>query len=336
MRTYRITPSHLAHKLRTSAAGVDPAGDGRRIKRRRFYLYSETPGGGWAPNGAVPSIDIEDGRLFVNGVEIVEPRIARSSISWRQQARTPAGDHFTAGHVFLHANGLEAHGVVTLGANAKDAQEHHVLAAALPTVKYTTIITSKKWPADTLPNHVPQDGWMPGLSLEISFEQQVGSSAPSPVVRLGGEDVSSQCAWTVDPTHTFLTIALSNTDCALAPHLYGHAKVAFDAYALESPGIGTVSKMCSKPQAPSDGVWLWVAQRAADDQPRQMATDGRRAGTTRIALTASHLLAGGADPHLSVADLMTILPDDEVNKDVMSMLVRNMKWAMGQDATQRD
>ena len=75
-------------------------------------------------------------------------------------------------------------------------------------------------------------------------------------------------------------------------------------------------------------MWLWTAQsEASAGQVRTTAAAPRRE------LQAANLLSTADDP-LSVTELMTILPDDLVNCDANDMLMRNMKWAMGQDSTE--
>lgn len=326
MKNHRLLSSELTAKLFPSYPRAT-LGDATRIVRRRFHLHSYTPGRGWAPNAAVPCIDIEGGRLYVHGVQIVGPRITRDQITWRQQARTPAGDHYSAGHIFLHSNGLEAHGRVSSGITARTAQHHDVLGTAILAVTYQTQVTQAKWPPETKPSSVPKSGWTSGLDLEISYRQEIGSSVPSPVVLLAGQDISQQCAWTVDDTHTILTIALSDSDCAFAPSLYAQARIAFDAYLLNAPGAGTVAKSCADTQAAGGNVWLWAARPVSAQHGRSLPQPAR------VALDASHLVA--ADPGLRVEDLMTILPDEQVNDDANSMLMRNMKWAMGQNDQER-
>lgn len=195
MKNHRVLSSELAAKLLVSRARRATPGDTNRIVRRRFYLHSYAADRGWAPNAAVPCIDIEHGRLYVHGVQIVAPRITRDQISWRQQARTPVGDHYSAGHLFLHSNGLELHGLVSSGSTARTARHHDVLGTAVPAITYHTQVTQAKWPSDTKPSSVPKTGWKPGLDLEISYRQEVGSSVPSPVVLLDGQDISPQCTW---------------------------------------------------------------------------------------------------------------------------------------------
>ncbi len=323
----RLSSELSARLLATRARRALP-GDLFSISRRRYHCYSYQSGTGWTANAAVPFIELEGGKLFVSGAQVVTHRITRDHVSWHQHSRTPEGDHFTSGHLFLASDGLTAHGRVSLGNSPSDVHHHDILASAIAPVTYTTRISKSKWPASTPPSKVPATDWQPGLSLQISFQQSVGASAPSPVVLLDGQDVSELSSWRVDDTHTILSISLSSSDCAVAPDLYAQATVSFDAYAINAPGIGSVSQRCSDVAASTDGTYLWVAE--PDVVKSALALT---APVTRRMITRSQVLATA--PALEVSDLMTILPDDVVSDDANSMLLRNMKWAMGQNDQQR-
>ena len=203
-------------------------GDAPLIKQRRYYLYSFDPDTGWSPNAAVPCVDFERGQLFVNGVQIVTPRITDDHVTWLQHAKDSNGTHYLAGHLHLHSNGLEAHGAVVTGTNQRDAVSHDVMATAIPSVTYQTKITSERYPAGTDPGSLPESAWKAGLPLEVGYRQEVGDDVPTPVVNLGDQDISDQCYWSVDDSHTVLNIDLDATDCDFAPELYAQAKLSFE------------------------------------------------------------------------------------------------------------
>lgn len=307
------------------------AGDAPLVKRRRYYLYSFDPETGWTPNAAVPCIDLDMGQLYVNGIQIVAPRITQDHITWHQHAAHPSGTHYLAGHLHIHSSGVEAHGTLFVGTNHADAVRHDVLATAIPTITYATRITTQRYPMGTDPSKIAASGWQDGLKLQISYQQQVGNSVPSPVVTLDDQDISDECSWSVNDRYTVLNIALSDSDCAFAPSLYAQASVSFDALTLNAPGAGVVRKTCSDAGSGDGSVYLL--------QATQVQTAARAAAPAlphpeRKAVAAPQLLATDNAP-LTINELMTLLPDDQVNEDANSMLMRNMKWAMGQDDTQR-
>lgn len=345
MGKYRSLSSHLSSALLKAGARRATRGDAHRIRRRRFYLHSYAPEHGWAPHATVPCVDLDAGRLFVNGVQIVAPTISRDHLSWQQHSRIDGREHYTSGVLFLHSSGLEAHGVVAFGPSPATARHCDVLGTVIPTVTYTTQVTRDHFAASTCPGSVPAGAWAPGLELQITYQQQLGSSVPTPVVLLDGQDVSDRCSWSVDEQSTILTFNLADV-CVLCPQLYASATLTFSAYEINAPGVGAVSRLCSEPLAPVQAapsavragpaqgadpkVYLWKAQCVTT--PSAVAHPAVLHEPARLLLNANHVL--DVDPSLSPGDLMTMLPDDVVNSDANSMLMRNMKWAMGQDSTQ--
>lgn len=303
------------------------SGDGHRIKRRRYYLYTRSPEAGWSRSAAVPCVELEGGRLYVGGVQILYPRITADQISWLQHSRDEQGTHYTAGQLFLHSNGLAAHGTVLLGTSPADAVRHDVQATATPTIHYTTQLTSARYATDTSPSQLPASAWAEGLALDISYEQRVGSTVPTPVVKLGGEDLTDFCSWSVTDDETILSIALSSSVCQIVPQFYARARLAFDALMLDPPGTGTVDQLCSELVADPKTTRFWKTSA-----PVVMATRSRV--PFRRSVSPTQLLAVASAP-LSINELMTLLPDDVVSDSANSMLMRNMKWAMGQDKTEK-
>jgi hypothetical protein len=332
-KVYQSTRPFVGNRVAAAGLGLrrETAGDGHAIGRRRFYLHAYTPGEGWSLNAGAPVVEFENGRLYVNGVRIVNPHITADHVTWSQIARDAHGPHYTAGHLHLHPDGIEAHGTVAIGQSHADAETQAVFATAIPSVTYATRISKAEFPADKIPNTLPDGDWEPGLELTIGYQQQIGQSTPSPVVTLGGQDVTPQSTWSVEGDQTILTIALNDSDCSFATGLYKSARVAFDALQVQPIGHGAVSAMCSR-QPGAGAAWAWqtISPKAAPQAWSLAAV-----APARREVRAVHLLAVG-DDGLGVNELMTILPDDVVNDDANSMLMRNMKWAMGQKSEQRD
>lgn len=314
-------------------------GDALLVKRRRYYLYSFDVDKGWQQNSAVPCIDLDNGQLYVNGIQIVHPKISHHHITWLQHATDSNGTHYLAGHLHLHSNGLEAHGVVIVGKNHQDAIQHTVFASVIPSVFYKTRITSARYPSNTDPSELPPSAWQDGLSLEIGYQLQEGNSVPQPMVKLDDQDISYKCAWSANDRYTVLTITLDGSDCQfVSQQFYALAKLSFDALILNAPGIGNVSRTCGDPIDPGDTVQLWSADLAESSAG---ATSNKSAVSTfimpqpeRIPIASANLLSTASN-NLTINELMTLLPNDVVNDDANTMLMRNMKWAMGQDKDEK-
>lgn len=98
----------------------------------------------------------------------------------------------------------------------------------------------------------------------------------------------------------------------------------------------TCSDLAGSDAAESDGtarLWQATVKRPPAAQTAPMVR--LLPHPQRQAVTQAQLLST-ADDGLKVEELITLLPDDLVNDDANSMLMRNMKWAMGQDRTQKD
>lgn len=168
---YAGPESHRPARLRLRRA---TPGDAPHVKRRRYYLYSFDPDTGWSPNAAVPCVDLEQGQLFVNGVQIVAPQVTNDHVTWLQHAKDSSGTHYLAGHLHIHSNGVEAHGVIVTGENHRDAVRHDVLATAIPSVTYRTRITSARYPVGTDPSSLPESAWedgLPGFLVAVNYPQ---------------------------------------------------------------------------------------------------------------------------------------------------------------------
>jgi len=120
----------------------ETAGDGHKIGRRRYYLYAYTSGEGWVPLALVPSLEFEDGKLYIGGALVLNPKITADHVTWLQQAEDKQGRYYTVGHLHLHSNGFEAHGTVTVGTSHADATTHTVFVTTIPTITYQTKISA--------------------------------------------------------------------------------------------------------------------------------------------------------------------------------------------------
>lgn len=301
------------------------AGDGHRIKQRRFYLHTYDDAQGWQPCAALPHLTIQNGMLALGGIQVVRPEMRADQIYFRQHARDEQGTHYVAGLLFLHSNGIDAHGSITVGDSEATAVRYDVMATTVASARYTTRLTTGTHPQGTDPATIAAEGWAPGLSLEIGYDMLMGQSGPKIFVKLDGEDLSEYARFRVDDRYTYIDLVVEDAICDLMPNAYRTTSLAFDAIAFNPTGRGYVGAICGKAPKRGDAakVWLWEAKpaRVASEQPV-------------LRMPVQHLST--MDSTLNLDELLTILPDEVVSEDANAMLMRNMKWAMGQNGQQRD
>jgi hypothetical protein len=299
-------------------------GDGHRIKQRRFYLHTFDEDHGWQPCAALPHLTVQNGGLALGGIEVVRPELRADQLYFRQHARDAQGTHYLAGQLFLHSNGIDAHGTINFGDSEETAVRYEVLATTIATAHYTTRLTTGTYPQGTDPATVPASDWAPGLALEIGFRQQIGNTVPTPVVILDGQDLSEYARYRADDRYTYIDLTLDDVACSFLPDCYRTTSLAFEAAALDPVGKGYVEALCSAPKGrrAAPNVRLWEATSALMAQePAPLRTPMQMLSMT--------------DSAANLNELVTILPDEVVSDDANAMLMRNMKWAMGQDPTQR-
>ena len=282
------------------------------------------------PGHGVQAIRFKDGRLYIDDLPVLKPYFGSDLVTWKQQAK----DHFTSGHLHIAGGGTELHGVVYRGSSASDAVQHDVFATSVAPVPYNTHISTSRYPAGTDPNKIPSDGWQTGLTLGIGYEQKVGDLVPVPVVTLDQQDISNFTTWSIDPKtqNTVLLLALDpSVVCDFDSSLYLQGSVEFDVLQVNPTFSGTLSSTCADQSG--TGVYLWKGeanpQAAALTDDRVTAHFLSAMNFSPLAITEDELVQ---DDGLSVADLMSIVPDDSVSQTANDLLVENMKWAMAQDS----
>lgn len=299
--------------------------DATRRLRASFHVLSHEAGAGFVQNPKMPSVVLDHGRLIVGGTPVHTARFTADHITWVQQSP----GRYTSGHLYVHQGGLGIHGIVYHGTTHADAVRHDIVGTVVKPVAYKTRITRKAYPASTNPATIPDSEWQDGLALTISYELGVGDTLPSPKVTLDGQDIDTQyMTWSIDAqSRTVLSLQLDDVMCMLDDALYRTATIAFDMYVPVPTGTGSVTALCGDSGPVKDGtVRFWKA----DPVPQ----------TALFAAPAVENIAPtdvmAATDVLTINELMTILPDETVNDDSNSMFLRNMKWAMGQDSTERD
>jgi hypothetical protein len=274
----------------------------------------------------VGGVHLDSGRLQVDDLPILRPRLTGDGISWAQQT----SGRFSSGQLSFDKGGTELHGTVYAGSSSQDAVELPLVATTITPVPWATSITKQRQPAGTDPGSLSPDAWQDGLVLEIGYTQQLGGLVPQPVVCLDGQDISVATSWSID-RHTQQTVLLLNLDpdvyCVFDPSLYLNGTIAFDQLAPVPTFSGALTSICADQQG--SGSYLWTGKPAVGSDADRPVAFGAPAP---IALTAADL----EDQPLSIAELMTIVPDSSVGDTANAMLVENMKWAFSQSSDESD
>jgi hypothetical protein len=148
---------------RTLKLSVDPKYDPLQLRQLYACRAYQAGPGEFVEGHGVSAIQINRGRLQVDDIPVLAPRITPEGISWYQQATR----RFTSGFLAFDKGGVELHGVVFTGTSAADAVPHDVLATTIKPVAYSTRITKQRQPVDLAPGSLPADDWKDGLVLKI-------------------------------------------------------------------------------------------------------------------------------------------------------------------------
>ncbi|MGW0251974.1 hypothetical protein ACWDYH_35630 [Nocardia goodfellowii] len=303
-----------------------------------YRLLSHGEGVEFEEHPVFPTVTLDRGSLRLGDFPVRTATFTADHVTWVQRAE----NHYTTGRLYLHDDNLHMHGFIALGASAEQAKRYDVMGTSVPVSRCTTQITKNRYPAETSHGSVPGDDFQPGLDLFISFVDAPGDVRPEPKVWLGGEDddhdISTFTVWKVDQKgNTVLGIDLGPDDCEHLPDgMYMNAELAFDPNKPNPTGYGTVTALCSDSDtssSPHEQVYLWIATPAdpVGDAPR---ADSASVGQAHYAAVSADEVSGWA-ANLDINELLTIVPDQDVEDQCHKDLIRNMKWAMGRDDIQR-
>jgi hypothetical protein len=288
-----------------------------RTDERIFFVHAADGTGGFARGGAVDRVELRNGMLVVDGTPILRPHFGARSLSWTQQST----GHFTAGRLDFTPNGLAFHGTVAFGTSAEEATLTPVMGTAIDPTRYRTRITKRRYPADTSASDLPADAWADGSEFELGYRYRPGDPFPELVVFLNGFEIPDRVVLTIgEDGNLEIEIVLeddASVVCLFDESLYLRGRIVFSTFGDRFDG--RITSTCT--DRSGDGVYFWKGD-VIEDAARQT-----RPSSENRSLTADDLLEVRA---LSVAELMTLLPDDEVRALVNNRLVESMKWAMGQ------
>jgi len=293
--------------------------------RSRYHVLVHARGRGFVENQRLPSIVLDKGALIVGSVPVHTVRVTADHFTWVQQSP----GRYTSGHLYTVHDGQDIHGVVYIGTSPSDATEHAFVGTAAKPARYETSVTKGTYPKGTDPKTVPDGEWSAGPILEIGYETVIGESAPRTTVKLGDVQLDGQeeVTWTYDASQTVLKIHANDVTCGFASNLFKLASIGFNAMDLNPDGWGDVSQICGDGAPLKDDVvrfWKAVPARAA-----------LRAAPALETIKREDVVALSSGAELTLKELIKILPDQKVSEDTQIHFVRNMKWAMGQDGTQK-
>lgn len=293
-----------------------------RSLNRRYFAYSyRGTDEGFQSGGAITQIVLSNGSLSVDGLTIPNPKFGTRSVAWSQES----GGKFCSGRLFFDRNGIELHGIVSLGETAETAVHTDLFASAVPPTKYQTQITKSRQAAGVAQSSVPANQWSGGLELDLGYSYKLGDSLPSLKVSLGQQDFTPYVALAVTSDDLLqLTLTANNASsviCDFDGSLYLSGTITFSTFG--DTFMGTISATCGDQSGSGNYLWKGTAtNNAVLAQPRRDL--------------AAAAVAAAAPTGLSLGDLIAQAPDDSVGQTANAMLVENMKWAMAQSSTESD
>ncbi|GHI39960.1 hypothetical protein Sviol_43680 [Streptomyces violascens] len=289
-----------------------------------FHVLTHQGGADFLLHPDIPALTLDRGSLRLGNTPVHTAHFGGDRITWVQEAP----GRFTSGHLYVCEGGLSVRGALFIGRSPADAEQRAIYGTVVKPAIYNTRITTTTHPVGTDLHDIPEAEWTEGLPLEISYTVGMDESLPKPQVSLAGEDITDETTWKIDDKgRTVLQLVLSSDTCDFTSEesdFYKRATLAFDMYQPQPQGEGAVAELCSQSSAADGQVRLWQAIPQAG---QVVATPpSTELSATEVSAVASEL---------NVAELMQILPDDSVDERSKSLLIRNMKWAMGQDGTEK-
>ncbi len=286
-------------------------------------MYVPDAGGQLRLDPKMPVIDITREVLRIGDHEVHDVDFGTNSISW---AAAREGS-FTSGQLVFAPDGVTCRGFVAFGPSAASASHQAVFASAVPPTSYRTQITRQRHPTGTDPASLPEDAWQPGVELDLGYTLNPATGFPESAVKLDSQDVAIYVSLAVTKDTDLLVLGVDATVerdvvCAVDPSLYTGLKATFslfgDAFA------GEVASTCADAQGSGTYLWRGTALTAvpAEVLARLRAPAAQAARPHRAA-------AVGDTP--SIAELLSLVPDQRVNDTANAMLVENTRWAIAQD-----
>ncbi|MEM7181977.1 MAG: hypothetical protein AAF518_13755 [Spirochaetota bacterium] len=283
------------------------------------HSYSEEKSG-FHLDEKLSSIRFEKGKLHIGDITVAKLQYGPHSLSWKQKTK----NSFTMGHLHFSPNGLECQGPITVEKEGEDTHFLHVIATALPPSQYSTQISKKRYPKGTDPNSIPAEEWVVGNSFQLGYDYKAGDPVPTSVAYMDQQDISSYIGLSiVENDELRLSLNLDGSAvCDFDSNLYLQGEITFSRFG--ETFLGELLSICN--DRSGNGVYLWKGEVAESHKTMLFSTANPQMPEIDELLE---------DTSLSVAELLTLIPDSDVMKLSNSMLVENMKWAIGQDEKEK-
>jgi hypothetical protein len=264
------------------------------------------------PDSEFPFVVFGEGWLRLGDRVVHHVSYGRGTVTWSEEV----GGSFCAGHLFISPDSLECHGSVAVGPSGHAAEPRAVFFGALPPTNYTTSITTARQPVGTDPSTLPPSAWQPGIGFQLGYTLPPGGTVPQTYVTFDEQDLSSSVVLSTDGQDR-LVLGLSASSqssvlCLIDDSLLLECTLTFSTFG--DSFAGSVTATCQD-QA-GTGAYLFGGQAAS--------------GLAVPASEPARDVRGSAPANLSLADLLSLVPDQSVSDESNALLVESMKWAIAQ------
>lgn len=298
---------------------------------RPFFVYDLDSGPKAELNSGAPFVIIGEDNIRVGNHIITDFTKGHNSVTWRGSGP----NWHCSGHLFFAPDRVTAHGSIACGVSAEVADVKTVLASSVASTIYQSTVTKKRYPAKTNPKSLPADAWETGLELDLGYKINPTTNAPETQFDLDKQDLSTSLV-SLNTNKEKLLVLVFNavTDrifaCQTDPKLYLSGSLTFSLFGDKFSGV--VETRCSDKDSKSKDVYFWRGQ-STDKTYKALVTQMKTeptAETVAIALTVESQME-----NLSLVELCSLTPDDNLQDNARKLLVENMKWAIGQDPSRK-
>lgn len=236
----------------------------------------------------------------------------------------------SGGHLFLGGDdGGGCVGMIAVGGG----EPRPLLGSPIPPTAYATEITVARQPAGTDPGSLPAEAWKPAAGLKLGYELEPGTGFPREITELDGQDVSESVSLTTTPADDLqLGLALEpDIACEADPNLLCALSVDFSTFGATF--TGTVSVTCADRSGP--GAYLFRGD-ASNPLLAELEAAALELSTATAPAERSVRELAAAGTGLSLAELLSLLPDSSVSAMAGEMLIENTRWALAQRDSERE
>lgn len=287
---------------------------------RAYYAYTYSDSARQYLRGEdIRLIYFNHGELFIDDLHIVRPRFEPRSVSWHQQTK----GRFSSGYLSFDLDGIKCQGSIALGTSAESHARYDLFATAIPPSTYTTQLTSSRFPEGTDINNIAASAWVSGLAFQLGYQDQPGQPLPIPDVTMDNQQITDYVSLIVlENDQLQIQLALdADVVCQVDNNLYLSGSIVFSTFG--ETFSGEVIATCQDETGLGSYFWRGTV---TGQQPFAAP-----ASFTRI--SEDELVS---DTALTLGELITLVPDETVTQLANTMLVENMKWAVGQNETEKD